>query len=120
MSAISAISERGVQKEISTLIDKKQKLKKSRMLKQEIIKDERKTMMKIAKLERRASELNTKEFPESDVFVDWREFVSNFDSSHRQLSVALRQLMRAYSDEYIDLRPYMIHSPYTCTTTDKF
>lgn len=90
------------------------------MIKEEIIKDERKTMMKIARLERRGSELDTKIYPESDLRVDWREFNSNFHSTQKEITTKLEQLMKAYSDEQIDLRPYMIHSPYQCTTTDKF
>jgi len=90
------------------------------MQKQEIIKDERKTMQKIARLERKASELDTTEFPESDLLVDWRDFNVNFSSTHKQITPGLKQLMKAYADEFVDLRPYMIQSPYTCTTTDKF
>lgn len=65
-------------------------------------------MLKIARFERRASELDTREYPESDLFVDWRDFNCSFNSAHRQVTVMTRQMMETYKDELIDLRPYMI------------
>lgn len=90
------------------------------MLKDEIIKDERKTMMKIARLERRASEIDTREYPESDLILSWQEFNSSFNSSHKKVTAAHKTIFQMFGDEMVDLRPYMIHSPFTCTTTDKF
>lgn len=115
-----SVSESKVQSEIGNLIQKKQTLNKSRMQKDEIIKDERKTMLKIARLERKGSELDTKIYPESDLLVDWRDFNCNFASTHKEVTFKIKQLMKSYEDEMVDLRPYMIHSPYTSTTTDKF
>ena len=102
------------------MIEKKQTMGKTRMQKEEIIQDERKTMLKIARLERRASELDTRVYPASDLFVDWRDFSTPFESHHFKVDDDIRAIMQSYGDEQIDLRPYMIHSPYTCTTTDKF
>ena len=51
------------------------------MMKDEIIKDERKTMLRIARHERRGSELDTHVKPESDLVIDWREFNADFKST---------------------------------------
>ena len=59
VKSVGSVNEDRVQTEIKGLIMKKQTVKKTRMMKEEIIKDERKTMLKIARLERRASELDT-------------------------------------------------------------
>jgi hypothetical protein len=60
------------------------------MQKNEIIKDERKTMLKIARLERKGSELDTKIFPESDLIVDWRDFNCNFDSTRKEMTPKIK------------------------------
>jgi hypothetical protein len=77
-------------------------------------------MLKIARLERRASETDTREYPESDLIVSWKEFNTQFNSEHKKVTADLKKVMKTFENELIDLRPYMIHSPFTCTTTDRF
>ena len=115
----SFVDEVVVKKEIANLIQKKQTFTKNAMLKDEIIKDERKTMLRIARHERRGSELDTHVQPESDLVIDWREFNTNFMSSTIAYKT-VEPMVKSYKKEEIDLRPYMIHCPFTVTTTDKF
>ena len=88
-------------------------------MKDEIIKDERKTMLRIARHERRGSELDTHFQPESDLIIDWREFNTDLTSSTIPFNT-VEALIKSYKKEEIDVRPYMIHGPFTVTTTDKF
>jgi len=89
------------------------------MLKKEIDMDERKTMSLMANIERGGSELDTHELPESTLHVDWREFNVDFLSTKRKPS-EVSHISDSHMDQRIDLRPYMIHSPYMCNTTDRF
>ena len=76
-------------------------------------------MSKLSRIERRASELDTYEMPMSDMILRWEEF--NTDLYSTQLSITeVVHIINQFPDERIDLRPYMILSPYVCTTTDKF
>lgn len=88
-------------------------------MKDEIIKDERKTMLRLARHERRGSELDTTYQPESDLVIDWRDFNTDFKSTQYPVASIL-PMLRSFKKEEIDLRPYMIQSPYLITTTDKF
>lgn len=82
---------------------------------------ENETMAKLSRLERRASELDTFDLPPSDMLLSWRYF--NCDMYSTELSISDPEVMRIISEnlhQKIDLRPYMIVSPYVCTTTDRF
>ena len=116
----SFVDETIVKKEISNLIEKKQTFQKNKLIKDEILKDETKTMLRIARHERRGSELDTHELPESDLTIDWREFNTDIKSSRKKYDADCQNIVKAFKNERIDLRPYMIHNPFTATTTDKF
>lgn len=75
-------------------------------------------MLRLARHERRGSELDTHERPESDLHVDWRQFNSDLASSRLKYTDELRKIVQVYGEEEIDLRPYMILNPVTCVTTD--
>ena len=82
---------------------------------------EKDTMAKLTRMERRASELDTAELPPSDMLLSWRYF--NTDMQSTDLSIEdeeTLEMIEANLDKLVDLRPYMIVSPYVCTTTDKF
>ena len=68
-------------------------------------------------MERRASELDTTELPESDRILDWRHFTSDFTSSQLDRAEVMK-IVNENRDRRIDLRPYMILSPFVCCTTD--
>lgn len=48
----------------------------------------------------------------------WQEFLTDFESSQRSYS-EVKDLCIEYANEFVDLRPYLIEEPYTCTSTDK-
>jgi len=75
-------------------------------------------MKRLSRMERRASEYDTANLPISDKIISWREFNTDFKSSERKYSEVASTVSRNLN-ERIDLRPYMIESPFVCTTTDK-
>ena len=69
-------------------------------------------------MERRASECDFTELPESVNNLDWRCFNTDFKSTdHKFMEVA--SICAKNQNERIDLRPYMIESPFVCFTTDR-
>uniref|UniRef100_A0A7S3N344 CBS domain-containing protein n=1 Tax=Strombidium inclinatum TaxID=197538 RepID=A0A7S3N344_9SPIT len=76
-------------------------------------------MLKLSRAERRASELDTTDLPVSKEILDWIHFNSDFKSTDKSFD-SVKSIALAHEDERMDLRPYMIESPFVCTTTDKF
>jgi len=75
-------------------------------------------MQQLARRERLVSELDTIEYPKSLNNLHWSDFNTDMYSterSHKEIDETLDSNM----NEHIDLRPYMIESPYVCTTTDR-
>jgi hypothetical protein len=72
----------------------------------------------VSRIERRGSEFDTRDLPPTDEILDWRCFNSDLNSTDREYS-EVAHVVVSNKDERIDLRPYMIHSPCVCTTTDK-
>ena len=59
-------------------------------------------------------------FPESEdaEVLDWTDFAVPFDSLDRQLGYILPDICEQNLDKLIDLRPYMIEDPETCSKYD--
>ena len=95
-------------------------LKKDKSLKDQIKLRERKTMQKLSRLERRGSELDTGEMPETptESRLSWRAFNCDLYSSTFSL-IEVLDVIKENPQKRLDLRPYMIQSPFVCTTTDK-
>jgi len=68
-------------------------------------------MRDLCRYERRGSELDTNEIPESDCLttpiLDWTEFNTDFHSSERNYD-EVAMFCAENRDQRIDLRPYMI------------
>ena len=75
-------------------------------------------MQRLTRLERRGSEFNIQENPVSDKLIPWTEFTSDMRSLDREYK-EVRALVEKFKQERIDIRPYMIHQPFVCQTTDK-
>ena len=56
--------------------------------------------------------------PISTVVLPWNYFNVDFLSSQHDFS-EVEQLCEKFADKKVDLRPYMIEEPFTCSTTDK-
>lgn len=105
---------------VSGLMKEQRKLRKqaSVIQRQEFSKKQRQIMKRVSRVERRCSELDTTYFPESSAILNWRNFNSDFKSTDRTFGEVAEVISRNLN-ERIDLRPYMILSPYCCMTTDK-
>jgi predicted transcriptional regulator len=75
-------------------------------------------MKRLSRMERRASEFDTSNLPPSFEILPWQFFNSDFKSHDRAYS-EVEKIADLYPDQRIDLRPYMIQSPFMCMTTDK-
>ncbi len=56
--------------------------------------------------------------PQSDDILSWRLFNQDIYSTDRDID-EVGDIVSSNGDRLIDLRPYMIESPYTVNTTDK-
>jgi len=56
--------------------------------------------------------------PKSDNVLHWHYFCSDFYSSDRKVN-EVADITSQYSYKYVDLRPYLVESPYVVLTTDK-
>ena len=82
------------------------------------MKDELETMRKLARFERKESEVNVLELPITDNVLDWRLFNTDMASTDRKYE-EVKAICDNNQKKEIDLRPYMLEGPYTCMTTDK-
>ena len=75
---------------------------------------------KLVKFERKNSELDLTSVPMTSrsKILDWRYFNTDITSTDRQFD-EVKAICDNNQDEYIDMRPYMIECPWTCSTTDK-
>ena len=70
--------------DIKKLLVNKQMIKKaSAQQKVQILDGEKVMMQKVSRMERRGSELNTRELPISNKLVPWTEFTSDMESSDK-------------------------------------
>ena len=74
-------------------------------------------MHRIARMERRGSEHDTGDLPLAKNILNWRLFNSDYHSTDKDV-VSIFYQAKKYSNEKIDIRPYMIKSPFVCFTTD--
>lgn len=75
-------------------------------------------MKRVSRVERRASECDTRDLPLSEVIVDWHHFNCDLGSTDKKFEDIL-DIGTKSSNERLDLRPYMIENPIICFTTDK-
>ena len=79
---------------------------------------EKETLYRISRMERRGSELDTRLFPPTTNPLSWRKF--NTDLYSTLFTVKdVQSVLKDHANEHVDLRPYMVHSPFVCHTTDK-
>jgi hypothetical protein len=86
-------------------------------LREDLITNEEKLMNRIARMERQASEFDLKDLPPAKHVLNWRLFNSDYHSIDRDIDPVLKYGFTC-PNEKIDLRPYMIKSPFVCFTTD--
>jgi hypothetical protein len=86
-------------------------------LREDLITNEEKLMNRIARMERQASEFDLKDLPPAKHVLNWRLFNSDYHSIDRDIDPVLKHGFTC-PNEKIDLRPYMIKSPFVCFTTD--
>lgn len=79
---------------------------------------EKDLMAKVARIERGNSEFDTHDLPVGDRVVDWRYFCSDMYGTDRKWE-EIEDIINENMDERIDLRPYLIASPFICFSTDK-
>ena len=82
------------------------------------MKDEKELMTRIARHERGNSEFDTHDLPIGDRKVDWRHFNADMYGTDRKWQ-EIEEIARSNADERVDLRPYLIASPFICFSTDK-
>lgn len=70
-------------------------------------------MRRVTRIERRGSEFNIEQLPESDKLIPWTEFISDMKSTDREFK-EVKALVEKFKQERIDIRPYMIHQPFIC------
>ena len=86
-------------------------------LREDLITNEEKLMTRIARIERQASEFDLKDLPAAKHVLNWRLFNSEYHSIDKDKDSVLKYGFTC-PNERIDLRPYMIKSPFVCFTTD--
>ena len=74
-------------------------------------------MNRIARMERQASEFDLKDLPAAQNVLSWRIFNSEYHSIDKDINLVLKYELIC-PNERIDLRSYMIKSPFVCFTTD--
>ena len=82
------------------------------------MRDEVEVMNKLARFERKNSEVNYMELPSSNQVLDWRLFNTDMASTDFKYE-KVKAICDNNQTKEIDLRPYMLEGPYTCMTTDK-
>lgn len=76
-------------------------------------------MRRVSRLERGASEYDVRGLPmDPDSVLHWREFNTNMYSTALDPD-SISDIADSNKNKRIDLRHYMIESPYVCFTTDK-
>ena len=86
-------------------------------LREDLITNEEKLMTRIARMERQASEFDLKDLPPAKHVLNWRLFNSEYHSIDKDINSVLKYGFTC-PNERIDLRPYMVKSPFVCFTTD--
>jgi hypothetical protein len=59
-------------------------------------------------------------FPESKGYavLGWENFTRDFDGLDLTVTTEIREICEKHMDKLVDLRPYMIENPETCTKFD--
>lgn len=106
--------------DLQNLLLKKQLMKQTadEYAKANMALEEKSLMRRISRIERRNSELDIGENPMSNIRLSWTLFNTNMCSIDRD-KTEVADLAKKNQNERVDVRPYMIHSPYTCATTDR-
>ena len=84
----------------------------------QLVASEQDLMRRVARAERGNSEFDTHDLPIGDRIVDWRYFTADMYGTDRKWE-EIAETARANMDERLDLRPYLIASPFICFSTDK-
>lgn len=79
---------------------------------------EKELIKRVARAERGNSELDTHDLPIGELKVNWRYFNSDMYGTDRKVS-EVSAIAEESMGEHIDLRPYLISSPFICFSTDK-
>lgn len=81
--------------------------------------DELNLMRRVSRLERNASEYDIQGLPmEESAVLDWTHFNSDMVASEFPYEDVV-EIANSNKTKRVDLRHYMIESPYVCFTTDK-
>ena len=76
-------------------------------------------MRRVTRFERGASEFDIKGLPMyKDTILDWRKFNTDLYTKDMKWE-SIEEIAHKNKNKRIDLRHYMIDSPYVCFTTDK-
>ena len=82
--------------------------------------EEANLMRRVSRLERNASEYDIQGLPmEESAVLNWTHFNSDMVASEYPISEAVTAIVNSNKNKRVDLRHYMIESPYVCFTTDK-
>ena len=82
------------------------------------MRDERELMKRVSRMQRGNSELDTHDFPQGELKLGWRLFNTDLHGSERNWE-DIKYIAIENADECLDLRPYLITSPFICFSTDK-
>ena len=80
--------------------------------------DERELMRRVSRIQRGNSEMDTHDYPQGDIVLDWRYFNTDLHGNERDWE-DIKFMAFENADESLDLRPYLITCPFICFSTDK-